>query len=191
MTMTEAKKTDAERLQEIGRGAYASIVEMVAALNCDYDRLAELRDMVRNEEDNLSDFRKGEAKSLALSDDESEELSELESDAGDCEDRDDAERRIEEDALSVQVRSDWCDTGEDMTAAEFNILLATGGPAVRIIGELDRGEPVRAWLEVQDWGTPWTQYFGASQETLLDYARCFYFITPSSYSRLKRLIGAR
>ena len=58
---------------------------------------------------------------------------------------------------------------------EFCILLSTGGPASRIRGELDNGEPCRAWLEVQDWGTPWTQYFDIEQDTLLAYARCFYF----------------
>jgi hypothetical protein len=71
---------------------------------------------------------------------------------------------------------------------EFNILLSTGGPAVRIMGELRYGEPYRAWLEVQDWFTPWTQYYGTnnpddphswanqpSQDVLLTYARQFYF----------------
>ncbi len=52
----------------------------------------------------------------------------------------------------------------------------TGGPATRIIGELnEHGEPTRARLQVQDWGTPWTDYRGGDQETLLTYARCFYF----------------
>jgi hypothetical protein len=40
---------------------------------------------------------------------------------------------------------------------------------------LSNGEPHRAWLEVQDWGTPWTRYFDIEQDTLLAYARCFYF----------------
>lgn len=91
-------------------------------------------------------------------------------------DRDDAEQRVQEDALSVEVRSGWHTPGGDYPgAADFRILITIGGPAVRIMGELEDGEPTRAWLEVQDWGTPWTQYFGASQETLLAYARCFYF----------------
>jgi hypothetical protein len=55
------------------------------------------------------------------------------------------------------------------------ILLCTGGPAVRIVGELDRGTPCRAWLEYQDWGTPWTQYFGAKSDTLCEYAANFFF----------------
>jgi hypothetical protein len=146
-----------DNLKEIGRDAYASIVAMVEALECDYARLEELRD--REELD-----------------DEREELAELEAAAGDCADRDDAERRILDDALSVEVRSGWTPCGDTLTAEEFCILIATGGPAVRIRGELDEYlEPRRAWLEVQNWGTPWTQYFGAEQAVLLDYARCFYF----------------
>lgn len=88
---------------------------------------------------------------------------------------DDARSAIEEDALSVEVRSDWQSVGKPMVAGEFRILLCTGGPAVQIRGELDGSEPSRAWLECQDWYTPWTQVFGVEQEILLMYARCFYF----------------
>ena len=83
---------------------------------------------------------------------------------------------IYEDPLSVEVRSGWVTPGAEMTPEDFCILLGTGGPATRIRGELDEyGEPYRAWLEVQDWGKPWTQYFPAEQDTLLTYARCFCF----------------
>jgi hypothetical protein len=147
-----------DNLKEIGRNAYASIVAMVEALECDYARLEELRDRE------------------ALDDDEREELAELKAAAGDCADRDDAEYIIQEDALSVEVRSGWASPADTLTAEEFCILISTGGPSVRICGELDEFfEPHRAWLEVQDWGTPWSQYFDASQETLLTYARCFYY----------------
>jgi hypothetical protein len=150
--------TTCPELKETGRLAYASISEMVAALNCDYDRLEELKDVEE------------------LTESESEELIDLEKDAGECADREEAEQRIQEDALSVEVRSGWASVGDDLTAEEFCILITTGGPAVRIRGELDENcEPRRAWLEVQNWGTPWTQYFGAEQAVLLDYARCFYF----------------
>jgi hypothetical protein len=165
--MTEAKKTDAERLQDIGRGAYASIVEMVAALNCDYDRLEELRDMIAALDEN------DEAR--APYDDEREELAELIEAAGDCADADEARQRITEDPLSLQVRSDWCNPGEPMVAGEYEILLSTGGPATRIYGEVERGDPISARLEAQDWFLPWTEYFDADESVLLDYARCFYF----------------
>jgi len=105
-----------------------------------------------------------------------DDLTDLEDAAGDCESEDDARTRIKKDALFVEVRSGWVTQGEELTAFEFNILITTGGPAVRIRGELnEHNEPHRAWLEVQDWYLPWTEYVGADQGVLLDYARCFYF----------------
>lgn len=140
----------------------SSISRMLAALNCDYDRLAELR------EDRAD-----------LTEEESEELAELEQAAGGCEDRDDAEQRIQEDPLTVEVRSAWYSPGDSdgQQPSEFQILLCTGGPAVRIIGELDEyGQPSRAWLEHQDWGTPWTHYYeSGSNDVLVEYASQFYF----------------
>lgn len=165
--------TSDDRLKETGRCAAASLVEMVAALECDYDRLEELRTERRtalNEKVDLVQY-------LTVA--EQEELAELEAEAGECTTREEAETRIQEDALSVEVRSGWEDPrtffAGEAPPAGFNILLATGGPAVRIMGELSNGEPERAWLEVQDWGTPWTRYFDIEQDTLLAYARCFYF----------------
>lgn len=92
-------------------------------------------------------------------------------------DEDEARERIQEDALSVEVRSDWQSLGEDLTPAEFCILLCTGGPAVRIIGDLVRGEPSRPRVQHQDWGTPWTEYFPTAEEreALQTYCQQFYF----------------
>jgi hypothetical protein len=93
-----------------------------------------------------------------------------------CENEDEeARERIEEDALSVEIRSGWQPLGETLEPAEFCITLTTGGPAVRIIGELSDGEPSRARLEVQDWFTPWTEYRAADSDVLLAYCQCFYF----------------
>lgn len=96
-------------------------------------------------------------------------------------DSDDARQRIEEDALSVEVRSDWYTPGNlaGMSPAEYRILLCTGGPAVQIVGQLsEHGEPETATLQHQDWFKPWTDWSGNSHETeqtLIAYARCFYF----------------
>lgn len=111
--------------------------------------------------------------------DEAAELKELAEAAGDCESEDEARDRIQEDALDVQIRSGWYAPGTDAEPEEFQILLCTGGPAVRIRGELGaHGEPSRAWIEFQDWFTSWEELVapgeGAS-EALLKYARCFYF----------------
>lgn len=66
-----------------------------------------------------------------------------------------------------------------MEAAEYRILLCTGGPAVRIIGELGKyAEPETARIEYQDWDTPWEEYVitnAKDQEALLTYCRQFYF----------------
>ena len=167
--------TSDESLKETGRCAAAALVEMVAALECDYERLEELR----GERGNCAAYNESIDSDSAWAEEcpaDAEELKELEEAAGECTSREDAETRIQEDALSVEVRSIWHAVGEDdPSIGEFNILLSTGGPASRIIGEFSDGQPIRAWLEVQDWGTPWTQYFDIEQDTLLVYARCFYF----------------
>lgn len=179
---------DDDRARDQARLQAESIAAMVAALELDYDRLEELRELRDDFDPGESLGDNGEPITWAEQcPDEAEELRELEAAAlgGEaspeyaCKDHDEARQRIEEDALSVQVRSGWTDPGtEEFEPEEFEILLCTGGPAVRIRGELDgNGEPSRAWLEYQDWGTPWTEYHGegCERETLLTYCRCFYF----------------
>jgi hypothetical protein len=95
--------------------------------------------------------------------------------------RGEAEQRIHEDPLSVEVRSDWYVAGQDGTGCEpveYRILLCTGGPAVQIVGDLgDYSHPKTARLQYQDWGIPWTDYeiSQEEEEILLVYAGCFYF----------------
>lgn len=89
--------------------------------------------------------------------------------------------RIHEHPLEVSVRSGWHQPGQphiNLSAAEYLILLCTGGPAVRIIGELDEHKsPITARIEHQDWGTPWTNYMLDSDETeaVLEYASVFFY----------------
>ena len=94
-------------------------------------------------------------------------------------DEDEARQRIEEDALSVDVRSDWHTPGdEDAEATEYAILITTGGPAARITGNLGAHcEPTSAVFEYQDWFQPWTEVYtgSADAEILLKYAQVFYF----------------
>ncbi|MCI0560519.1 MAG: hypothetical protein MN733_18690 [Nitrososphaera sp.] len=94
--------------------------------------------------------------------------------------RDAVVEAIQEDPLDVSVRSGWYPPGdtEGSKAEEYLILLCTGGPAVRIIGQLDEhGQPETAMLQYQDWFTSWTEYrlTGEQEETLLTYAQQFYF----------------
>jgi hypothetical protein len=90
-----------------------------------------------------------------------------------------AREAIEEDALSIQVREGWHSPGEQGELEEFEILLCTGGPAVRIVGDLDRHkQPDSVRLQYQDWGTPWTEYLDMTsdeREALLTYCQQFYF----------------
>ena len=172
-----------EELQRIGKCAMDNIREMVAALECDYDRLEELRgerDSYEVDEDENAapdgPGYKNDAEAWAAENPEdAEELRQLEEDAGDCKSRDDAEERIHEDPLSLQFRSDWCASKEEMEPAEYELLLSTGGPATRIIGEVRDGEAHSARLEAQDWFMPWIEYVttGSDHEALLTYARCF------------------
>ncbi len=174
-----AAPVERDWVKEVGAPAAASIVEMVAALSCDYDRLEELRaakeewaENVGGDDDEQNRTHEEWGKEFP---DEAAELLQLEADAGECKNQDDARQRIEEDPLSIQVRSDWHNIGEDSEDAEFEILLTTGGPAVRIVGELDDGEVLRPRLEVQDWGKPWTEYFAIERDTLETYCGVFCF----------------
>jgi hypothetical protein len=94
---------------------------------------------------------------------------------------DSSREAIQEDALSVSVRSGWHSPGsDDGTPEEFEILLCTGGPAVRLIGTLDQhSEPDTVTMQVQNWFQPWTDFnpdIGEDDHSvLLTYARCFYF----------------
>ncbi len=157
-TPTTPEKPDYAR--ENARGWMDTINEYVAALECDYDRLEELRDQDERDED------------------EQTELIDLEAAAGEFKDAEESRERITESALEVSVRSDWHTPGEDSDPTDFRILLTFGGPALQIMGELDEhNEPSRAWLEYQDWGTPWTEYYGDNfdADALLTFALCFYF----------------
>ena len=93
-------------------------------------------------------------------------------------DEDAARQRIEEGPLSVEVRTGWHSPGDEEGAKpeEYNILLGTGGPASRIIGDLDEdGHPISAHYEYQDWFKPWTRarLRGDDEDVLLRWASVF------------------
>lgn len=126
MTETQEKPWE-ERAKELGACTYSSLAEMVAALNCDYDRLDELREereaLEEAIEDAESDEEMGEAVAALQEWDEEngEEFTELKEEAGDCTDRDQAYERIQEDPLSVQVRSGWasCPRSSRLRSSRF------------------------------------------------------------------------
>ncbi len=191
---------DKERARQQAKAQYDSIAEMVAALELDWERLEELReeraDLQDAVFDALDDFNIAledcydqvhiDARCEALEEAEDnlyhwterEELADLEEEAEGYDDQEDAERAIQEDPLTVEVRSCWDSPGGEMEACEFRILLCTGGPAVQIRGELGmHNKPSRAWLEYQDWFIPWTEFYDEDidRDVLLTYCRQFYF----------------
>lgn len=113
----------------------------------------------------------------ALADsDETEEFDELESAAGDCTSEDEARERIQNDPLSVEVRSGWASSAADFEAEEFRILLCTGGPHVELVGDLDLGTPSRVRVLYRDWGTSGEYFPDADERAALEtYCEQFYF----------------
>lgn len=92
--------------------------------------------------------------------------------------REEAIDLIMNDPLEIATRSGWVSTTDDMHPEEYMILLCTGGPAVKIVGDInDYGEPETAHLFHQDWGTPWIEYRvdREQEDYLMEYARNFYF----------------
>lgn len=160
LTPREAEALDNHAEQQ-ARAQLRGIRELLAALDLDWERLEELK----------AEELDAEKEGRQMPDDDSAELWELREAAGEYRSQEDAEEAIYNDPLSIQYRSGWADSPEDMTPEEFSILLCTGGPAVRIVGEFNwDGTPHRAWLEYQDWGTPWTMLFDG-QEDALAYAQ--------------------
>tara|TARA_R100001198_G_scaffold91326_1_gene69481 strand:+ start:428 stop:847 length:420 start_codon:yes stop_codon:yes gene_type:complete len=85
---------------------------------------------------------------------------------------------INNSALSVEFRSGWSTNYDELEIEEFKILLSWGGPALRVIGDLDQykqAENVK--LQFQDWGTYWTDYelTEKEEESLNWFCNCFYF----------------
>ena len=78
---------------------------------------------------------------------------------------------IHASAIEVSVRGGWHEPGSEHKvgehkASEYRILLCTGGPAVRITGQLSlHCEPDTASLEYQDWFTPWEGPYPANMAT--------------------------
>ena len=91
----------------------------------------------------------------------------------------DIQQQIDEMPLTVDlVRSDEDNPDQDGNIVGYEILLCTGGPAVRIIGPLTSyDEPDDALLQCQDWFTPWQPVTvpHTTQMALQDFARSFYF----------------
>lgn len=83
-------------------------------------------------------------------------------DDGDWKREEEMRDRILETPYSVEVRSDWCNAYEQITArdiGEIKLTLAGGGPAVRLIAKIEHFngcmEVGEIEVQVQDWFLPW------------------------------------
>ena len=164
---------DKQRAKDQAGAQLESIKEMVQALQCDYESI----DQLGEELEGLTSLEDAKTANLQAS---WEELQKYLSEAGECESEEDAQQRIQEDPLSLEVRSGWCSPGTEEAGKpeEFKILLCTGGPAVQIIGELDEyGQPESAKIQYQDWFIPWMDYALDSEDesAVLEYCSQFYF----------------
>ena len=171
------------RAEEQARIQVESIVAMVAALECDYTRLNELREDLEtacfDESQSTDPNPRGWISDVASNAEHTyhtaaAEFIALESAAGDCTSEEEARSRIEEDPLSVEIRSGWANSKDEFEPEEFRIVLCTGGPHVEIVGNLDRGEPSRPRILYWDWGTS-GGLFDFDSEAVLTYCRVFYF----------------
>ncbi len=196
--MTDATEAKPDHAREQAAAQFASIREMVEAMNRaegidngdldweeEADRLGFVR-TVRSEEDDELIWTKEGVTSNAARYGATEEFTDAEdacrtADKEAYPDRDEARERIEEGALSVEVRGGWHTPGDEDgdEAHEYRILLCTGGPAVQITGEIGQhGEPESARIQYQDWFRPWTDWTDGpadEDDILLAYASVFYW----------------
>ena len=95
----------------------------------------------------------------------SEELAELEEQAGEYESEDEARDAIYGTPLSIEVRSGWHGVHEDAgEPEEFRIVLCTGGPHVELTGDI--GGSVR--VVFTGWGESGEYYPDADERSALD-----------------------
>lgn len=97
-------QTETHYVEQQAQAQVAAIAALMAAYNCDFDRLEELRD---ERDDWLADNANDAALWAQAHPDEAEELAELEAQAGEYESQEDAEEAINETPLSIEVRSAW------------------------------------------------------------------------------------
>ncbi len=166
----------------------STIAAMIAAYNCDFDRLEELRNDADSAPfeyvDVIKRGRESFGSDIGLTHptdgdfnyyfDLGRELAELESTAGEYDSQEDAETAIQVDALCVEYRSDWSNPSEELKPAEFRIVLCTGGPHVEIVGDIDHhGEPSSPRIIYKDWGDS-GELFDFDRDAIFQY--CGFYV---------------
>ena len=89
------------------------------------------------------------------------------------------EDELREEPLSVLVgHSGWVSPGSELVPNKFELMISTGGPAMRVVGEILYGSASDPVVEWQDWFKPWTEYNNeqeALQEALEWFCNLFVF----------------
>ena len=97
-------------------------------------------------------------------------------------DAEEVEEQARQQVLSLEVRTGWHDPSEPPSQPEEGcLLLSTGGPALRLLVDLDgETEPYQCRLQHQDWGTPWVDVplSDTDDQALCWFASLFYFAVP-------------
>jgi hypothetical protein len=97
---------------------------------------------------------------------------------GDEQQLEEVHEQAREYPLSLAVRDGWHAVGDTAVPEEAEILLCTGGPAVRLLVSLDGYcEPDALTLQCQDWFTPWRDVATSGEEyaALLWFAGLFFY----------------
>lgn len=153
-------------------GCMTKVSALVAAHDLDwplYDALKQSRDWWS------ADLQAGEPDVTWAEANQSDasQLAEMTTAAGSCTGQAQARSRIEESHFGIAYRTGWVDDLRNIRTediSEFTVLLAGGGPSVRIHGELADGIPRRAWLEYCGTGA-WQQLVAADCAALLRFSQ--------------------
>jgi hypothetical protein len=85
------------------------------------------------------------------------------------------EEENEKESENIETELDESDYGQSIDKT-FSIILAGGGPAVRIHGDLDDdNSPYNVRLQYQDWFTSWEDYKDVDSSILERFAERHYF----------------
>lgn len=159
----QANQTEQDYAKEQAIAKVESIAAMVAAYEMDWDRLEELKDEyeslkydagLASPDDEPEDYKYAQLALDTWELDNMDELKELQETAGEYTSQDDALEAIQDHPLSIEYRSGWTTSYDDLTPEEFRVVLCTGGPHVEILGEFDHSGSVdRVRVIYKDWGT--------------------------------------
>ena len=91
--------------------------------------------------------------------------------------REEVEQAIQEEPLSVEVRSGWASSFHSFEVDEFRIVLCTGGPHVEIRGDIGlHGEPQDVKVFYADWDERGEYVLSDEErEAVTEFCQQFYF----------------